>query len=533
MTERYLLSYSTKGFYNRHDELNKSAKKFGIKKHIDFYDRDLFKTDFYRKNKIVLDNPKGAGFWLWKPYYINEALKQINDGDLLFYVDAASVFIDDPEAIFKIAGESEQGIIPFDTRPLTNRQFCRRDAFINLGCDTEKYWNSWHVIATMIVIKKTVFAVSFISEWLQACQNPFSIVNNNNSVDFKTKNEELLGFIDHRSDQSIFSILVAKHNLETYRNPCIWGNYLKMKTFRKEDEFAGYPFHLENSIKSYSDTAMENSPYGTIFQINRGRDEIKKINKRFFLNHYGKFKNNRMLKNGLLKIFNKFGYHLTKKNISDTYVHKSYSQCGEDLIINHIFSLRGIVKPTYIDIGANHPYYLSNSASFYERGCRGINIDANPNLIQLFNSERPDDINLNIGISDKDDELDFYMMEDNTLSTFSKSDRDFMIESGKPLSEVKKVKLTTIKKILEQYCNNIFPDFMSLDVEGLDFEILQSIDFNISSPKIICVEAAEYSPIGAGVRRSDLINFLVDKGYYEYANTNLNAIMVKNEFWFI
>ena len=166
MTERYLLSYSTKGFYNRHDELNQSAKKFGIKNHINFYDRDLFKTEFYIKNKIVLDNPKGAGFWLWKPYYINEALKQINDGDLLFYVDAASVFIDDPEAIFKIAGENEKGMILFDTRPLTNRQFCRRDAFINLGCDTEKYWNAWHVIATMFVIKKTAFAVSFISEWL-------------------------------------------------------------------------------------------------------------------------------------------------------------------------------------------------------------------------------------------------------------------------------------------------------------------------------------------------------------------------------
>jgi hypothetical protein len=67
----------------------------------------------------------------------------------------------------------------------------------------------------------------------------------------------------------------------------------------------------------------------------------------------------------------------------------------------------------------------------------------------------------------------------------------------------------------------------------MDFQILQSIDFSKSYPKIICVEAAEYSPVGAGARRNELINFLVSKGYYEYANTNLNAIMVKNEFWFI
>ena len=74
---------------------------------------------------------------------------------------------------------------------------------------------------------------------------------------------------------------------------------------------------------------------------------------------------------------------------------------------------------------------------------------------------------------------------------------------------------------------------MSLDVEGMDYQILQSIDFDKYWPKIICVEAAEYSPVGSGARREELINFLVGKDYYEYANTNLNAIMVKKEFWFI
>ena len=64
-------------------------------------------------------------------------------------------------------------------------------------------------------------------------------------------------------------------------------------------------------------------------------------------------------------------------------------------------------------------------------------------------------------------------------------------------------------------------------------QIIKSIDFKKYWPKIICVEAAEYSPIGAGERRNDLIDLIKNKGYYEYANTNLNAIMVKDEFWFI
>lgn len=212
---------------------------------------------------------------------------------------------------------------------------------------------------------------------------------------------------------------------------------------------------------------------------------------------------------------------------------KSYSQCGEDLIVNYIFNLRNITFPSYLDIGAHNPYFLSNTAFFYERGCRGINIEANPDLLAAFIKFRPEDNNLNIGVSDREDYLNFFVMRDSTLSTFSKEEYRSMIKAGKLLGEVQKIKLTTISNILFKYCNNVFPDFLSLDVEGMDFQILKSIDFKKSSPKIICVEAAEYSPIGAGARRTELIDFLTAKGYYEYANTNLNAIMVRKDFWFI
>ena len=211
----------------------------------------------------------------------------------------------------------------------------------------------------------------------------------------------------------------------------------------------------------------------------------------------------------------------------------SYAQCGEDLIVQYIFHLRGIHQPSYLDIGANDPYFISNTALFYKKGSRGINIDANPQLYKKFTDHRPEDINLNIGIGDKEEELDFYVMTDDTLSTFSKQELEHMISTGKTLSEIKKLKLTTVSEILDTYSEGTFPEFLSIDVEGLDLKILQSIDFEKSFPKVICIEAAEYSPIGAGARRSELIDFLVSKGYYEYANTNLNAIMVKNEFWFI
>jgi FkbM family methyltransferase len=234
--------------------------------------------------------------------------------------------------------------------------------------------------------------------------------------------------------------------------------------------------------------------------------------------------------NLIIKIFYKIKGKLYQNSYYGT---NSYSQCGEDILVQYIFNLRGIANPTYMDIGCNHPFYLSNTAIFYVKGSRGINIDANPKLIEAFNMERPEDINLNIGVSSIECEMEFYIMEDSTLSTFSKDECDAMVSNDNKLVEIQKIKSTTIGEILEKHCFNIFPDFLSLDVEGLDFEILKSIDYNKSTPKVICVEAAEYSPIGAGARRIELIDFLITKGYYEYANTNLNAIMVRNDFWFI
>lgn len=220
-------------------------------------------------------------------------------------------------------------------------------------------------------------------------------------------------------------------------------------------------------------------------------------------------------------------------HLQDVNCRKSYSQCGEDIIVDYVFRLRGITNPSYIDIGANHPYFISNTAMFYERGCRGINIEANPQLVPAFQAARPENINLNVGIGDKEGELDFYIMENNTMSCFSEKERDFLVCNGQKLLRTEKIRLTTVSAVLSSYFNDTFPDFLSLDAEGMDFDILKSIDWEKYSPKIICVEAAEFSPIGAGKRRSELIDFLESKGFYEYANTNLNAIMVKRSFWFI
>jgi FkbM family methyltransferase len=212
----------------------------------------------------------------------------------------------------------------------------------------------------------------------------------------------------------------------------------------------------------------------------------------------------------------------------------SFAQSGEDLIIDYIFKLRGISHPSYIDIGANHPFYLSNTAHFYLKGCRGINVEANPNLIIDFTKFRDKDINLNCGVGVREEKLDFFIISDPTLSTFSQPEAEAVTKTGKySIVENKKIKTYTIEHLLKTYCQGNLPDFLSIDVEGFDFEIIKTIDFDFYKPKVICVESHNYSPIGAGTKREYLIDYIVSKNYHEYADTGLNSILVEKSFWFV
>ena len=149
------------------------------------------------------------------------------------------------------------------------------------------------------------------------------------------------------------------------------------------------------------------------------------------------------LKNFLEKSLNISIYRKTSKdNINHQLAKYSFSQCGEDLIIEYVFTLRGISHPSYIDIGANHPFFLSNTALFYLKGCRGINIEANPYLMDDFLKYRSEDTNLNYGINiNNETVLDFYIMNDSTLSTFSEIEaKNYTKNEQYHIKEVKQIK---------------------------------------------------------------------------------------------
>jgi len=210
----------------------------------------------------------------------------------------------------------------------------------------------------------------------------------------------------------------------------------------------------------------------------------------------------------------------------------SYSQAGEDLIIRFIFDAIGICNPRYLDIGAYHPEMLSNTALFYQNGSHGINVEANPYLLNNFFTKRPKDINLNLGVGRESNKLDFYVMSTPTLSTFSQEEvQKYVTETKHTLQEVIPIQVETINQIINQFAGGCFPELLSLDVEGLDLDILQSIDYQKNCPIVICVETISFSETGEGRKNHQISNFLTSQGYLIYADTYINTIFVKEDVW--
>jgi FkbM family methyltransferase len=165
----------------------------------------------------------------------------------------------------------------------------------------------------------------------------------------------------------------------------------------------------------------------------------------------------------------------------------SYSQEGEDLILQRMFERRG--PAFYVDVGAHHPLRFSNTYKLYRGGWRGINIDAMPGSMEAFRKHRPRDINLEMGISLQPGTLRFFMFNDPALNTF---DPQLAAERNHGQFRIigeTEVRTDTLAHVLDQH----LPAgeqirVLSVDVEGLDLPVLASNDWSRYRPECICVE---------------------------------------------
>jgi len=223
-------------------------------------------------------------------------------------------------------------------------------------------------------------------------------------------------------------------------------------------------------------------------------------------------------------------YRQLKKDMTSN-AKPSYAQCGEDLILQHLFMFLGINKIRYLDIGAHHPTYLSNTYLFYKQGASGVCVEPDPILFMQFPKKRPRDTHLNCGIGSQKGDADFYLMSTPTLNTFSKKEAEHYQESGDhKVLDVIKVNVDSANEIIDKYFD-MSPSLISIDVEGWDYEILKVFDFECHRPAVFCVETLQYSENGEERKVSDIFTLMQDKGYVVYADTYVNTIFVEKSVW--
>jgi FkbM family methyltransferase len=208
---------------------------------------------------------------------------------------------------------------------------------------------------------------------------------------------------------------------------------------------------------------------------------------------------------------------------------RSYSQEGEDIFLNKIFLNQKL--GFYVDIGAHHPVHFSNTYLFYGRGWHGINVDPLPGTKRLFDRRRPRDTNLEVGISAVPGALPFYVFDNAVLSTFDAAERDVSLRRGYRIVRTLQISVDRLDAVLGQHLpagGQI--DFMSVDVEGHENDVVESNDWDRFRPKIVCLEILNASIVE--VQSRELTRFLKTKGYVFFAKIDNTSFFRESDFAF-
>ncbi len=192
---------------------------------------------------------------------------------------------------------------------------------------------------------------------------------------------------------------------------------------------------------------------------------------------------------------------------------KSYAQDGEDVVLASFYEGRKGYRGFFVDIGAHHPVRFSNTWMLYRKGWRGINIDPTPGSMRRFRWLRSRDINLEIGVGPEAAQMTFYCFDEPALNTFDAAVAREK-NTGKPYRVIREVQVAT--EPLRTILNKHLPagqqiDFFTVDVEGLDLEVLKSNDWTKYAPRFVLAEDHNFRLDSVG--DSDIYKFLKDQGY--------------------
>ena len=207
----HLITYGDEVFKNSKKRLFNEARRTGWFDTLTVYGPSNIDDRFKEKFKDILKNKKGGGFWIWKPYFIKKRLSEINENDILIYMDAGCSI--NPKGVerFKeyidMLNKSEESIISFQMSHHPEKKWTTKEIFDNFSVGyNSRIANSGQIIATVIPLKKNKDSQSLINRWL-------NILSNNPKLftDYYNENQEEY-FKENRHDQSVFSLIRKKND---------------------------------------------------------------------------------------------------------------------------------------------------------------------------------------------------------------------------------------------------------------------------------------------------------------------------------
>ena len=208
--KKYHINYANGRYLKAQEYCSESAKAAGFDEVIS-YSIENIDNEFYEKNRHILEQPRGAGYWIWKPYFIKKTLDKMNDGELLVYSDSGSYYQESPQPLIDLIQKEKTGVLSFELKGLLEKVYTKRDTFVLMGLDNPKYSESSQREATYIWLIKNDFTVNLINEYLEYAQDDRII------SDLPSQNENFPEFQDHRHDQSIWSLLCKKYDITPHR----------------------------------------------------------------------------------------------------------------------------------------------------------------------------------------------------------------------------------------------------------------------------------------------------------------------------
>jgi FkbM family methyltransferase len=184
---------------------------------------------------------------------------------------------------------------------------------------------------------------------------------------------------------------------------------------------------------------------------------------------------------------------------------KSYSLDGEDSFVEKYFKETPV--GFYIDVGCHNPIYLNNTFLLHKKKWKGINIDTSQFAIDLFNYMRPNDLNYNCAVSNKNENVKLYFQKEFSLLNTIEINHAKKFMQGNIKEKI--IEAFTLDEILNRsiYKNSKI-DFLDIDVEGADLKVLEGLSFDKFKPKLICVEIHEKK-----IEESEIYKFLIEKKY--------------------